>query len=78
MKTWSIVWRVLAVLAAIAGVVFVIVKYGDKICAWVKGICAKLGCCCNTPTDIVEAEEAPEAEAVPEETVQAEETDFEG
>lgn len=87
MKTgnvWSIVWRVLAVLVAVAGVAFVVIAYGDKIAAWAKRVCGKF-CCCQTPTDIVEAEEPltaeelEETEAPQEEAaVQAEETDFEG
>ena len=42
MKT---VLKVLAALAAIAGVVFVIATYGDKIVAWAKKLVGK--CCCN-------------------------------
>ncbi len=32
----SIIWKILAALAAIAGVVYVIATYGDKIVAWAK------------------------------------------
>lgn len=39
MKTF---WKVLTALAAIAGAVYVIATYGDKIVAWAKKI---LGCC---------------------------------
>ena len=35
MKT---VWKVLAALAAIAGVVFVIATYGEKIVAWARNL----------------------------------------
>ena len=39
MKTF---WKVLTALAAIAGAVYVIATYGDKIVAWAKKV---LGCC---------------------------------
>lgn len=35
MKT---VWKVLAALAAIAGIVFVIATYGEKIVAWARNL----------------------------------------
>lgn len=88
MKVWNTVLKILAALAAIAGVVFVIVKYGDKIVAWVKKIACKLGlCCCDDcceccdceDTEAIPAEEAPAEETPVEEgAVQAEEKDFEG
>lgn len=45
MKVWSTILKILAALAAVAGVIFVIVKYGDKIVAWCKGLLCKLGIC---------------------------------
>lgn len=74
MKT---VLKILAALAAIAGIVYVIATYGDKIVAWAKKL---LGCTCececNCDCDCeceCECEEAPvEEEAI------AEEKDFEG
>ncbi len=44
MKTYKIVLEVLITLAALAGIVFVVVKYGDKIIAWVKKQLNKIGC----------------------------------
>lgn len=38
MKTFYLVLKILAAVAAVAGLVFVIVKYGDKIVAWAKGL----------------------------------------
>ena len=45
MKVLSIVLKVLAALAAVAGVVYVVATYGDKIVAWAKNLLGK--CCCN-------------------------------
>lgn len=45
MKT---VLKVLTALAAIAGTVYVIATYGDKIVAWAKKILASCPCCSNT------------------------------
>ena len=53
MKVLSIVLKILAALAAVAGAVYVIATYGDKIVAWAKnllGICQCdecEGCECN-------------------------------
>ena len=54
--------KILAALAAIVGVVYVIATYGDKIVAWAKNLLASCPCC-NKDCDIVEedfvSEEAP-------------------
>ena len=42
MKTVNIIIKIVAALAAVAGVVYVIATYGDKIVAWAKKV---LGCC---------------------------------
>lgn len=76
MKVVSNILKVLAVLAAIAGVVFVVATYGDKIVAWAKRLLDKLRgddgfcyfdeeCCCDE-------------DCCCEDAVQAEEADFEG
>ncbi|MCI6729156.1 MAG: hypothetical protein MR473_03150 [Clostridiales bacterium] len=58
--------KIAAALAAIAGAVAVVVKFGDKIISKLKG--CKCCCCSDTPEDEAEApaeepapEEAPEA-----------------
>ena len=70
MKTFGVIMKVVAALAAAAGVIYVVAAYGDKIVAWAKELLAKCPCCqnnCNiiefTPAD--EAEEAPAEEAAP-------------
>lgn len=80
MKTLNAIVKVLAVLAAVAGAIYVIAAYGDKIVAWAKRV---IGCCpwdegmeeeeapaeeapvADTPAEEAPAEEAPAAEEVP-------------
>lgn len=86
MKT---VLKILTALAAIAGTVYVIATYGDKIVAWAKKILASCPCCndtceckcegegeCECGGECKCAEEAVAEEAVAEEPV-AEETPVE-
>jgi len=82
MKGFAAFLKVLAALAAIGAAIYVGITYGDQIVAWVKkvlkldaepvccceGECCDADCCC---------EEAP-AEAPAEDTVEAEDKDFEG
>ena len=42
MKTVNIIIKIVTALAAVAGIVYVIATYGDKIVAWAKKV---LGCC---------------------------------
>ena len=44
----KIVLKILTALAAIAGIVYVIATYGDKIVAWAKKILASCPCCNDT------------------------------
>lgn len=70
MKT---VVKVLTALAAVAGVVYVVATFGDKIVAWAKSILPT----CEDEVEVeFETEEAPVEEAV-EEEVAAEETPVE-
>ena len=91
MKNWTIIIKILAALAAIAGIVYVIAAYGDKIVAWAKKLlgcdpCADCDCECEEcdcdDCDCIECEDEAaleEAEEVAEEeTVVAAEDDFEG
>ena len=36
MKTWEVVLKIIAALLVVAGIIFVIITYGDKIVAWFK------------------------------------------
>jgi len=75
MKIFSTVLKILTALAAVAGAIYVIATYGDKIVAWAKNL---LNCsCCNCECDCDGececececacecVEEAPAAEEVP-------------
>ena len=68
MKTANIIIKIVAALAAVAGVVFVIATYGDKIVAWAKKL---LGCCpCDGECECCEEECFEEAEEVAEEAAE--------
>ena len=45
MKTFNLIAKIVAALAAIAGIIYVVATYGDKIVAWAKNLLAKFGCC---------------------------------
>ena len=69
MKAFNLIVKLLAALAAIAGIIYVIATYGEQIVAWAKKIMASLPkCpCCE------EAEEEPAVEEVVAEEVPVEE-----
>lgn len=73
MKAFGNFLKVLATLAAIAGVVYVVIQYGDKISAWGKKFLRDHGLCCCSCGEVTEV---PAEETVPAET-QAAEEDFE-
>jgi len=77
MKVFWIVLKVLAALAAVAGAIYVVVAYGDKIAAWFKKLFGGCSCCkeeCECEGEC-ECECACECEEVPaeEEPAEAEE-----
>ena len=49
MKAAKLIAKIVVALAAIAGAVYVIATYGEKIVAWCKKMLASLPCCCNCP-----------------------------
>ncbi len=72
MKTMNLVLKVLTALAAVAGAVYVVATYGDKIVDWAKKLWAAMPKCpCTEEAPVVEEvpaeEEAPAAEEVQEE-----------
>ena len=81
MKVWRTILSIVATLAAIAGIVYIVAKYGDKIVAWAKELMDKF-CCCKKAsfeeTVEAEADAAATEEVAAEDGVQAEEADFEG
>ena len=78
MKIAATIAKILAAVAAIAGAVYLIATYGDKIVAWAKKMLF-CSCCCEWECEEPAAEEAPAeepaAEEVPAEEV-ATEADF--
>lgn len=86
MKILSAIAKVVAALAFIAGAVYLIATYGDKLVAWAKKLLPCKNCACDVAEEEVEAAEetaeevpAEEAEEAPaEDAPVAEETDFEG
>ena len=92
MKVFSTIMKIVAALAAIAGIIYVVATYGDKIVAWAKKLLGKLECCCCCDEDCCcdgecccdeedcccceDDEECCCEEAAP--VAEAEETDFEG
>lgn len=70
MKLAKTITKILVALAAVAGAVYVVATYGDKIVAWAKKVLASLHCCdcCNGTCECCceETEAAPEEEAVQE------------
>ena len=80
MKVFGIIMKIVAALAVVAGIVYIVATYGDKIVAWAKKLLGKMECCCNgecTCEGECCCEEAA-AEEAPAEVTQAEEADFEG
>ena len=85
MNCFKTIVKILTALAAIAGVVYIIATYGDKIVAWAKKLlescpckCKVEDCCecacecdceCECKCEETPAEEAPAAEAPVEEEV---------
>lgn len=71
MKSVNIIVKILAALAAVAGVVFVIATFGDKIVAWAKKL---IGCKCECECECDDCEcECEDCECESEEVVEAEE-----
>ena len=76
MKAFNTIMKLLAALAAVAGAVYVVATYGDKIVAWAKKLWATLPQCPETEVPAEAVEEAPAeepAEEVPAEEAPAEE-----
>ena len=85
MNTFKTVVKILTALAAVAGAVYLIATYGDKIVAWAKQLLAKCPCKCCVEECACEGEckcececkcaceEAPAEEAEPAEEAPVEE-----
>lgn len=93
MKAFKIIAKIVVALAAIAGIVYVVATYGDRIVAWARKLLNRYtgcDCCCDCDCDCdedcencqcecaCECEEECEEPAAEEGTVVAEQNDFEG
>lgn len=89
MKAFKVIAKIVVALAAIAGIVYVVATYGDRIVAWARKLLNSCSCCCNCDCDCDECDcECDECdcdctcqcgeEAVADEAVVAEQNDFEG
>ena len=58
MKTFGTIMKIVAALAVIAGIVYVVATYGDKIVAWAKKILDRFscGCACDECTCVCEGD----------------------
>ena len=84
MKVWSVIVKIVLALAAVAGAVYVVATYGDRIVAWAKKLLNSCPCCCGCECDCdcdCECDECDcecdcdcgcEAEAAPEAPAEAE------
>lgn len=88
MKTVNVIVKIVAALAAVAGIVYIAATYGDKIVAWAKkllgcapcdGECEACECECFEEADVATEEAAEEVvEEVADGEPVAAESDFEG
>lgn len=86
MKVWKTIASVVVALAAVAGVVYVVATYGDRIVAWARNLLNRCNCTCCCDCDCEECDcecdcEECECECCceeAEEAVVAEQNDFEG
>ncbi len=68
MKLYATIGKIVTAIAAVAGIIYLVIKYMDNIKAWLAQVCP----CCKTELEedfVVEdavTEEAPAAEAAPE------------
>ena len=71
MKAVNLIIKIVAALAAVAGIVYIVATYGDKIVAWAKKL---LGCCpCDGECECCECECFEEEEVTEEASEVAEE-----
>ena len=62
MNCFKTVMKILTALAAIAGMIYIIATYGDKIVAWAKNLLEKCPCKCNLSDCKCKCEEDGECE----------------
>lgn len=61
MKTFGLIVKLLTAIAAVAGAIYVVATYGDKVVAWAKEMMAKCPCkCCGKDEEACCCESAEE------------------
>lgn len=89
MKTLKVIAKIVVALAAVAGIVYVVATYGDRIVAWARKMLNRCTCCCDCDCegDCENCECEDDCESCPcgneepvaeEGAVVAEQADFEG
>lgn len=85
MKAWKVIVKIAIALAAIAGIVYVVATYGDRIVAWARKVLkrSECECCCDCDCEECDCEDdcencQCECACECEEAVVAEQADFEG
>lgn len=73
MKAFNVILKIVAALAAIAGIVYIVATYGDKITAWAKSLLNRYCCCCECDCGDCECQ----CEDVADDEPSAAENDFE-
>lgn len=71
MKTWETILKIIAALIAAAGIIFIIVTYGDSIVAWFKKLFSR-----SEVTLYDDMDDNDEDELTEEGEIVAEESDF--
>lgn len=56
MKALKVIAKIVLALAAIAGIVYVVATYGDRIVAWARKLLNRCTCCCNCECDCEECD----------------------
>lgn len=77
MKTLGTIVKLLTALATVAGAIYIIATYGDKIVAWAKDLMAKMPCCPAEEAPVEEAAEEAPAKVEAEPVAEAEEAPVE-
>lgn len=71
MKTFNIIAKVVVALAAVAGAVYIVATYGDKIVEWAKKMLGSCKCCCCEEAEEIVEEAVEAAEEVAAEAAEA-------
>ena len=56
MKALKVIAKIVVALAAIAGIVYGVATYGDRIVAWARKLLNRCSCCCDCECDCEECD----------------------